>query len=85
MNDVILVALIGAAASIISSIATARASAKKAAEQAALTIYRIDQLEGKVNKHNELIERTYALEAKSEGCHEKFKAIEDRLDFMQKG
>jgi hypothetical protein len=85
VNDVILVALIGAAASIIGSIATMRASVKKNAEQANLTIYRIDQLEDKVNKHNEIIERTYALESKSEGCHERFRAIEDKLKYITKG
>ncbi len=85
MSDVILVALIGAAASIIGSIMTMKASAKKTAEQASLTIYRIDQLEDKVNKHNEIIERTYALESKSEGCHERFRAIEDKINTLQRG
>ena len=84
MNDVILVALIGAAASIIGSVMTMRASAKKAAEQASLTIYRIDQLESKVNKHNELIERTYRLEEAAHVYEEKVKVINHRIDDIER-
>ena len=32
--------------------------------QTSLTIYRIDELEAKVSKHNNLIERTYKLEGR---------------------
>ena len=41
-------------------------SEKRSKEQTDLTLYRIDQLEEKVNKHNNLIERTYKID--STGC-----------------
>ena len=84
MSEVIVLALIGAAASIAGSIITMRASAKKAAEQANLTIYRIDQLESKVNKHNELIERTYALEKKAALYEEKMSVANHRIEDLEK-
>ena len=84
MSEVIVVALIGAAASIAGSIITMRASAKKAAEQANLTIYRIDQLESKVTKHNELIERTYALEKKAALYEEKMSVANHRIEDLEK-
>ena len=84
MSEVIVVALIGAAASIAGSIITMRASAKKAAEQANLTIYRIDQLESKVNKHNELIERTYSLEQKAALYEEKMRVANHRIEDLEK-
>ena len=84
MSEVIAVALIGAAASIAGSIITMRASAKKAAEQANLTKYRIDQLESKVNKHNELIERTYSLEQKAALYEEKMRVANHRIEDLEK-
>ena len=59
-------------------------AAKKAAEQANLTIYRIDQLESKVNKHNELIERTYALEKKAALYEEKMSVANHRIEDLEK-
>lgn len=85
MSEVIIVALIGAAASIAGSVFSYKASARKAAEQASLTIYRIDQLEGKVNKHNELIERTYKLEKKADVCAEKFKNLDEKISHIMEG
>ena len=55
MSDAILVALITGGLSLIGSLVAQR-------RQTSLTIYRIDELEGKVSKHNNLIERTYKLE-----------------------
>ena len=61
----IIVALIGLVGTIITVVLGNKKSAeeftKKSEEQTNLTIYRIDQLEQKVNKHNNLIERTYKL------------------------
>ena len=56
MSDAILVALITGGLSLIGSLVAQR-------RQTSLTIYRIDELEGKVSKHNNLIERTYKLKA----------------------
>lgn len=64
MNDTIVVALIGCLGSVLGSLLGILASNK-------LTQYRIAQLEAKVDKHNGMIERTYALEgAVKELTHE---------------
>lgn len=59
MSDAVLVALIGLAGSGLGSLIGVVAASK-------LTLYRIDQLEKKVQAHNNLIERTYKLEQKEE-------------------
>ncbi len=48
-----------------------------------LTVYRIEQLEKKVEKHNNLIERTYKLEEEQEVEKEKFKVINHRIDDLE--
>ena len=49
-----------------------------------LMTYRIEQLEQRVNKHNNLIERTYKLE-ESEHIHdEKIRVINHRLEDLEK-
>ncbi len=53
----IIVALITGGLSLIGSLVAQR-------RQTSLTIYRIDELEAKVSKHNNLIERTYKLEGR---------------------
>lgn len=64
MNDTIVVAVIGCLGSLLGSLMGIIASNK-------LTQYRIAQLEAKVDKHNGMIERTYALEgAVKELTHE---------------
>ena len=48
-----------------------------------LTVYRIDQLEKKVGKHNNLIERTYKLEESSRLVFEKINVANHRLDDLE--
>ena len=52
---------------------------------AAVMEYRIKQLEDKVNKHNNLIERTYALEEKQAVLSEQVKVANHRIDDLEKG
>ncbi len=59
-NDVI-VALLGLAGTLAGSFLGVVTASK-------LTQYRLEQLEEKVSKHNNLIERTYILEGKMEEC-----------------
>lgn len=59
MNDAIIVALLGFAGTLLGSLFGVLTAQK-------LTQYRISQLEDKVNKHNNLIERTYKLEGRIE-------------------
>lgn len=42
-------------------------------KQTALVVYRIDQLEQKVDKHNNVIERTFKLEQKVEDLEKRVK------------
>lgn len=48
-----------------------------------LTVYRIEQLEKKVEAHNNLVERTYKLEEEQEVEKEKFKVINHRIDDLE--
>lgn len=57
MSETVIVALIGLAGSGVGAFAGVMASAR-------LTQYRLQMLEEKVNKHNNMVERTYALEGR---------------------
>ena len=48
-----------------------------------LTVYRIEQLEKKVNAHNNLVERTYKLEENNHVVFEKLKVINHRIDDLK--
>lgn len=72
MNTEIMVALIAALGGLAGSAIGVYSSAK-------LTNYRIEQLEKKVDKHNQLIERTYVLETEVEVQGEKIKEINRRM------
>ena len=64
MTEQLLVALLGFAGTLVGSLLGVLASQK-------LTQFRLSQLEDKVNRHNNLIERTYRLEGQmAECCHE---------------
>lgn len=69
MSNEVLVALIGLAGSAIGSLCGVLVSSK-------LTQYRIEQLEKKVEKHNNLVERTYQLEQREKLLEEKLEAHE---------
>lgn len=57
MNETVIVALIGCLGSVLGSLLGIIATSK-------LTQYRLSQLEEKVNKHNNIVERTYTLEGR---------------------
>ncbi len=48
-----------------------------------LTVYRLEQLEKKVEKHNNLVERTYRIEEEQEVEKEKFKVINHRIEDLE--
>lgn len=58
-------------------------NAEAAEKQTNLTIYRIDELEKKVNKHNNLIERTYKIEQRLSIDEEKIKVANHRIDDIE--
>lgn len=49
----------------------------------ALIAYRLERLEDKVNKHNEVIERTYKLEQDAAIIHEQLKVANHRIDDLE--
>ena len=52
-------------------------------KSAALMNYRLDQLEEKVDKHNQVIERTYKLEETTAIIEEKIKVANHRIDDLE--
>ena len=71
----IISAIIAAAASLIVSVINSSAQHKKY----------IAELETKVDKHNNLVERTYHLEEKAALMEEKIKVANHRLEDIEKG
>jgi len=69
MSDTVLVALISSGAAIISGVITGITSSR-------LTIFRIDQLEKKVEKHNCLVERMVAVEQSTKSAHYRIDGLE---------
>lgn len=49
----------------------------------ALIVYRLEQLEDKVHKHNEVVERTYRLEQDAAVFHEQIKVANHRIDELE--
>ena len=52
-------------------------------KSAALLDYRLEQLERKVDKHNTVIERTYALEKRADVTDEKIKVANNRIKDLE--
>lgn len=78
IGDTIIVAVL----SLIGTLAGAYFANRKSS---ALIAYRLEQLEGKVAKHNNLIERTYALEKTAEVIKEQIKVANHRIEDLEKG
>lgn len=70
-------ALIAAAASIIVCVINNN-------KQNALMFYRLEQLEKKVEKHNNLVDRTYRLEEQTAVQEEKIKVANNRIADLEK-
>ena len=87
MSAEIWVAIITGVLSLTGVIVTVCVGNKKNAEtskqQTNLTLYRIDQLETKVNKHNNLIERMYNVERRLDVDEEKIKVANNRIHDLE--
>ena len=59
-------------------------SDKKHEANILLISYRLEQLEKKVDKHNEVIDRTYALEKRTAVTEEQIKVANHRIDDLEK-
>ena len=73
MNETIIVALITGGLSLLGSLIAQR-------RQTNLTLYRIDQLETKVSKHNNLVERTYKLEGRMVEAEHDIRDLKNRRE-----
>lgn len=76
MSETILVALIGLAGSGAGAFGGILVSSK-------LTQYRLEQLERKVEVHNQVIDRVYKLEERTELQEEKIKVANHRIDDLE--
>ncbi len=76
MSETIIVALISLAGTLIGSLLGVIATAR-------LTTYRLEQLEKKVDKHNNVVERVYILEKHEEVVDEKIKTANHRIDDLE--
>ena len=76
MTEAIIVALLGFAGTLLGSLFGVLAAQK-------LTQYRLAQLEDKVNKHNNLIERMFKAEESINLLDEKIKVANHRLDDLE--
>ena len=77
MSESIVIAILSLAGTIIGSLLGILASNK-------LVVYRIEQLEKKVDKHNNLIERVYKIEQHEAVVDEEIKVANHRIDDLEK-
>lgn len=87
MTEGIIIAIISGALSFAGVVITVLYGNKKTAAQVKehtdLTIYRIDQLEKKVEKHNGVIERVFKLEEHEAVVDEKIKVANRRIKDLE--
>lgn len=76
MTETVVIALISLVGTLGGSMLGIIATAK-------LTTYRIEQLEKKVDKHNNVIERVYLLEKHEEVVDEKIKIVNHRIGDLE--
>lgn len=77
MSESIIIAILSLAGTIIGSLLGILASNK-------LVVYRIEQLEKKVEKHNSVIERVYLLEKDDAVIKEDIKVANHRIEDLEK-
>jgi uncharacterized protein Yka (UPF0111/DUF47 family) len=76
MSENVIVTIISFTGTLLGTLGGIVASAK-------LTLYRIEQLEKKVEKHNNLIERVYKIEERTTVAEEKIQTVEHRVDGLE--
>ena len=77
MTEAIIVAALGLVGTLVGSYLANRKST-------ALIAYRLEQLEQKVNKHNNLVERTYALEEAAALADERIRVANRRIADLER-
>ena len=76
MGDTVIVALLG----FFGTLGGAYFANRKSS---ALIAYRLEQLEAKVNRHNQVIERTYELEKHAQLVDEQIKVANHRIEDLE--
>lgn len=77
MSEAIIVALLSLAGTLMGSLFGILAANK-------LVVYRIEQLEKKVEKHNNVLERVYVLEKDDAVIKEDLKVVNHRIEDLEK-
>lgn len=77
MSDTVIVAIL----SLLGTLAGSYLANRKST---ALIAYRLEQLEEKVNKHNQVVERTFRLEENDKLLEEKIKVANHRIEDLEK-
>lgn len=87
MSDPVIVGIITAVAAVVCqviiSMSGRSAAQRERAESNRLIVYRLEQLEIKVDKHNNVIERTYQLEKDADVIKEQIKGANHRIDDIE--
>ena len=81
MSETILVALITGGLALLGTLGGSYLANRKSA---ALIAYRLEQLERKVQAHNNLVERMYQVEERTELQEEKIKVANHRIQDLEK-
>ena len=88
MSDVVIVALITGGLTLVGTIITNAYTHKRVkaeqAQQTQLVLYRIEQLEKKVEKHNNLVERMFKVEERCQVIEEKIKVANHRISDLER-
>lgn len=88
MDTAIIASLISAAAAIIVCMVnnhfTLKRTEKAQQDNIVLISYRLEQLEQKVDRHNNLIARTYELERRADVMEEKQKVANNRISDLER-
>ena len=84
MDSTIVVSLITLIGVIITSVLSFFAMRKESADNFKLFIYRVEQLEKKVEKHNSVVDRIYKLEKNQDVMDEQIKVANQRIDDLEK-
>lgn len=87
MSDAVIVGIITAVAAVVCqviiSMSGRSAAQRERAESNRLIVYRLEQLETKVDKHNNVIERVYNLEKDADVIKEQIKGANHRIEDIE--
>lgn len=85
MTPAMITAISTVIGAIISGIVALIVSGRQHSKTIALVEYRLEQLEKKVDKHNQLVERMYAVEEDQKVIQERIKVANHRIDDLEAG